>query len=342
MALGRAARGRARRRAARSSSCRRPASSTARWPSTSEGSIAQAERRRRRGGRDQAQHARRLARRDERHRRHAARGDGPGHRLGRAGGRLRRERRHVHHPGRATSRSWRRARASARRRRSAARATDIEGTLGEKVKNDAIAKITGDRRGARPERRLGGLDGRATRRSSPAERGGRGRRRRRDRGDARRGPRVRRTARPSRSAGSRSRSTSPERDRPSRAMNPFQRVHPPAGRPDDRVPAVQHRLGGPAGRALQPELRDRHPRRALAILLAFIGLGSAAAQRRRAAADRASACVLFGLELTVTSHGLLGVGGLVCFALGASALFTGPGDPFEPRRPGRACRSSSS
>lgn len=40
--------------------------------------------------------------------------------------------------------------------------------------------------------------------------------------------------------------------------------------------------------------------------------------------------VLFGLELTVTSHGLLGVGGLVCFALGASALFTGPVDPFEP------------
>jgi len=40
--------------------------------------------------------------------------------------------------------------------------------------------------------------------------------------------------------------------------------------------------------------------------------------------------VLFGLELTVTSHGLLGVGGLVCFALGAAALFTGPVDPFEP------------
>jgi membrane-bound serine protease (ClpP class) len=40
--------------------------------------------------------------------------------------------------------------------------------------------------------------------------------------------------------------------------------------------------------------------------------------------------VLFGLELTVTSHGLLGVGGLICFALGASALFTGPLDPFEP------------
>ena len=40
--------------------------------------------------------------------------------------------------------------------------------------------------------------------------------------------------------------------------------------------------------------------------------------------------VLFGLELTVTSHGLLGFGGVVCLALGASALFTGPIDPFQP------------
>ena len=40
--------------------------------------------------------------------------------------------------------------------------------------------------------------------------------------------------------------------------------------------------------------------------------------------------VLFGLELTVTSHGLLGFGGVVCLALGLSALFTGPADPFEP------------
>jgi membrane-bound serine protease (ClpP class) len=40
--------------------------------------------------------------------------------------------------------------------------------------------------------------------------------------------------------------------------------------------------------------------------------------------------VLFGLELTVTSHGLLGFGGVVCFALGLSALFTGPTNPFEP------------
>jgi membrane-bound serine protease (ClpP class) len=29
-------------------------------------------------------------------------------------------------------------------------------------------------------------------------------------------------------------------------------------------------------------------------------------------------------------HGLLTLGGLVCFALGASALYTAPGDPFGP------------
>ena len=40
--------------------------------------------------------------------------------------------------------------------------------------------------------------------------------------------------------------------------------------------------------------------------------------------------VLFGLEATVTSHGLLGLGGVICVALGLSALFTGPIDPFEP------------
>jgi membrane-bound serine protease (ClpP class) len=42
------------------------------------------------------------------------------------------------------------------------------------------------------------------------------------------------------------------------------------------------------------------------------------------------AILLFALEPTVTSHGLLTVGGLVCFVLGASALYTAPGDPFGP------------
>jgi membrane-bound serine protease (ClpP class) len=40
--------------------------------------------------------------------------------------------------------------------------------------------------------------------------------------------------------------------------------------------------------------------------------------------------VLFGLEVTVTSHGLLGFGGVVCVALGLTFLFSEPADPFEP------------
>jgi len=68
---------------------------------------------------------------------------------------------------------------------------------------------------------------------------------------------------------------------------------------------------------------------ALAILLALIGLGTLPLNVGGLLLI-AFGVLLFGLELTVTSHGLLGVGGLVCFALGASALFTGPADPFEP------------
>jgi membrane-bound serine protease (ClpP class) len=40
--------------------------------------------------------------------------------------------------------------------------------------------------------------------------------------------------------------------------------------------------------------------------------------------------VLFGLEITVTSHGLLAVGGVVCFVLGLSALYTAPLGPTGP------------
>ena len=68
---------------------------------------------------------------------------------------------------------------------------------------------------------------------------------------------------------------------------------------------------------------------ALLIILAFIGLG-ALPLNVGGVLLIILAVVLFGLELTVTSHGLLGFGGLVCFALGASALFTIPGDPFAP------------
>ena len=68
---------------------------------------------------------------------------------------------------------------------------------------------------------------------------------------------------------------------------------------------------------------------ALAIVLAFIGFGSLPLNVGGLLLILL-AVILIGLELTVTSHGLLGAGGLVCFALGASALFTRPGDPFLP------------
>ncbi len=67
----------------------------------------------------------------------------------------------------------------------------------------------------------------------------------------------------------------------------------------------------------------------LALILAFIGLG-ALPLNVGGLLLVILGLVLIGLELTVTSHGLLGFGGVVCFALGASALFTAPVDPFEP------------
>ena len=67
----------------------------------------------------------------------------------------------------------------------------------------------------------------------------------------------------------------------------------------------------------------------LMILLALIGLGTLPLNVGGLALILFG-MVLFGLELTVTSHGLLGFGGVVCLALGLSALFSGPADPFEP------------
>ena len=78
---------RTRRRAApgrRSSSCPRPASSTSGMAKYLADNIRLAEERGRRGGRHQAQHARRQPHLDARDHRHAPRGQGPGDRLGRA------------------------------------------------------------------------------------------------------------------------------------------------------------------------------------------------------------------------------------------------------------------
>ncbi|HEY7737384.1 MAG TPA: NfeD family protein [Candidatus Limnocylindrales bacterium] len=68
---------------------------------------------------------------------------------------------------------------------------------------------------------------------------------------------------------------------------------------------------------------------ALAVILAFIGFGSLPLNVGGLLLI-GLAMLLFALEITVISHGLLAVGGVVCFALGASALYTEPGSPTGP------------
>jgi membrane-bound serine protease (ClpP class) len=68
---------------------------------------------------------------------------------------------------------------------------------------------------------------------------------------------------------------------------------------------------------------------AFAMILAFIGFGSLPLNIAGLLLI-GLAIVLFVLEFTVTSHGLLAIGGLVAFVLGASALYTEPGTPTAP------------
>jgi len=68
---------------------------------------------------------------------------------------------------------------------------------------------------------------------------------------------------------------------------------------------------------------------AIALILAFIGFGSLPLNVAGLLLI-GLAIVLFLLEFTVTSHGLLAVGGLICFVLGAFALYTAPGTPTAP------------
>ena len=68
---------------------------------------------------------------------------------------------------------------------------------------------------------------------------------------------------------------------------------------------------------------------AFALILAFIGFGSLPLNIAGLLLI-GLAVILFVLELSVTSGGLLTVGGLVAFALGASAFYTAPGDPVAP------------
>lgn len=68
---------------------------------------------------------------------------------------------------------------------------------------------------------------------------------------------------------------------------------------------------------------------ALAIILAFIGFGSLPLNVGGLLLIGLG-IILFILELTVTSHGLLAIGGIICFVLGAAALYTEPGTPTAP------------
>jgi membrane-bound serine protease (ClpP class) len=68
---------------------------------------------------------------------------------------------------------------------------------------------------------------------------------------------------------------------------------------------------------------------AIALILAFIGFGSLPLNVAGLLLI-GLAVLLFVLETTVTSHGLLAVGGMVCFVLGAFTLYTAPGSPAAP------------
>jgi membrane-bound serine protease (ClpP class) len=67
----------------------------------------------------------------------------------------------------------------------------------------------------------------------------------------------------------------------------------------------------------------------ISIILAFIGFGSLPLNLAGLLLIGLGV-ILFILELTVTSHGLLTIAGIVCFVLGAAALYTTPGTPTGP------------
>lgn len=68
---------------------------------------------------------------------------------------------------------------------------------------------------------------------------------------------------------------------------------------------------------------------AIAVILGLVGFGSLPLNAAGLLLVGLG-ILLFALEIAVTSHGLVGAGGVVSFALGASALYTRPGDPFGP------------
>jgi membrane-bound serine protease (ClpP class) len=67
----------------------------------------------------------------------------------------------------------------------------------------------------------------------------------------------------------------------------------------------------------------------ISIILAFVGFGSLPLNLAGLLLIGLGV-ILFVLELTITSHGLLTIAGIVCFVLGAAALYTEPGTPTAP------------
>jgi membrane-bound serine protease (ClpP class) len=68
---------------------------------------------------------------------------------------------------------------------------------------------------------------------------------------------------------------------------------------------------------------------ALCLILAFVGFGSLPLNLGGLLLVGLG-LLLFVLETQIVSHGLLTLAGIVAFALGASALYTAPGDPAQP------------
>lgn len=67
----------------------------------------------------------------------------------------------------------------------------------------------------------------------------------------------------------------------------------------------------------------------ISIILAFIGFGSLPLNLAGLLLIGLGV-ILFIVDLTVTNHGLLTIAGIVCFVLGAAALYTTPGTPTGP------------
>ena len=203
---------------------------------------------------------------------------------------------------------------------------DLTGTIGEKVENDAIANIrsVAETRGRNVDWAVSTVDKAVSvvgRRSRPP-----GRRRRHRNVDRGRAPTGGWPGRHGRSQPvTIDIADAPLVDLP---MNPFQSfIHLLS---DPNVAFILLTLGfyGLLFEVQSPNFVTGIVG-AIALVLAFIGFGSLPLNVAGLLLILL-AIVLFVLEFTVTSHGLLAIGGLICFVLGAFTLYTAPGSPTAP------------